>query len=329
MAVGLVSYGLYLPEGIETAEQMSARCGLTLEELHALGIRQRHLPADEDQPVVMAVKAARKAFETAGDMDPMAVDVVIWTGEEYKDYIAQTPSIRLQEEVGCKKAWAFDLVGQSVTLIQGLKVARDLMAGDTTIRTVLLAGGTRNIDLVKRDNPDTRFLLPCSASGGALILRRGHDRNILLDTAFLVHPDMADEVFVPGGGTEFPFSPDNLNSDSMFFQARHPEKVAAYLERRWAAALCETAGKLQSAPDIGYLALRHLTPSDRKKVLGVLGTDPHLSAELDNFGHHGTNDPLISLDLGLKRKAVRQGTIVTMLNGGIGFTYAAAALRWG
>ena len=329
MTVGLVSYGLYLPKGIETAEQIAARCGLTEEQLYGLGIRQRYLPAFEDQPVAMAVKASQSAFQSAGGLDPMEVDVVIWTGEEYKDYIAQTPSIRLQEETGCKNAWAFDLVGQSVTLIQGLKVAHDLVAGDASVRTVLLAGGTRNIDLVKCDNPDTRFLIPCSASGGAVILRRGHDRNRLLETAFLVHPEMADEVFVPGGGTENPFSPENLDTDIMFFQTRHTEKVADYLEQKWVAALCETARKLRGAPDIGYLALRHLAPCDRKKVMDTLGIEPHRSADLDSYGHHGTNDPLISLDLGLKSQSVKPGTVVAMLNGGIGFTYAAAALRWG
>ena len=102
MTVGIVSYGLYLPETFETAEQIAERCCLTIEEVHALGVRQRYLPSDEDQPVGMAVKAAQKALESANEMDPMEVDVVIWTGEEYKDYIAQTPSIRLQEETGAE-----------------------------------------------------------------------------------------------------------------------------------------------------------------------------------------------------------------------------------
>ena len=154
MTVGIVSYGLYLPENKESADQIAAQCGMTVDEVRALGIRQRCLPSKEDQPVPMAVKAAQKALESADSLDPMDVDVVIWTGEEYKDYIAQTPSIRLQEEMGCRNAWAFDLVAQSVTLIQGLRLARDLIAGDDSIQTVLLAGGTRNIDLVGPKNPD-------------------------------------------------------------------------------------------------------------------------------------------------------------------------------
>ena len=329
MAIGIVSYGLYLPDRIESAEQIAETADLTVDEIHRLGIKHRYLPSDDDQPVPMAVKAARKALESAGNLDPMDVDVVIWTGEEYKDYIAQTPSIRLQEETGCKNAWAFDLVAQSVTLIQGLKLARDLIAGDDSVQTVLLAGGTRNIDLVDPGNPDTRFLLPCSASGGAVIVQKNHRRNVLLDTAFRVDPEMADEVYVPGGGTEIPFSPDNLNTAVMFFQTPRPEKVAAYLKQRWTAALCETVARLHAGNRIGYLALRHLSTQDRATVLQALGLSAGQSMDLENYGDHGTNDPLISLDLGIRHNAVKDGDIVTLLTGGIGFTYAAASIRWG
>jgi len=181
MKIGIVSYGLYFPKDFETADDVATKAGLTSQDVMALGIKSKCLPSQEDQPVSMAVKAAEEAFERAGGVQPTDVDVVIWTGEEYKDYIAQTASIRLQEETGCRNAWAFDLVGQGVTFILGMRVARDLMVGDESINTVLLAGGTRNVDLVDYDNPNTHFLLASSASGGAMLLRRGHGKNGLLD----------------------------------------------------------------------------------------------------------------------------------------------------
>ena len=137
--IGVVSYGLYIPDGFETADAVAEKSGLTVDAVKALGIERKFIPATDDQPVTMAVKAAKQAFKGARDIKPLDVDVVLWTGEEHKDYIAQTASIRLQEEVGCCNAWAFDLVGQGVTSILGLRVARDLMIGDQTVNTVLLA----------------------------------------------------------------------------------------------------------------------------------------------------------------------------------------------
>ena len=329
MDIGIVNYSIYLPEKFETAAEVADRAGLTVEEVIDLGIERKNKPCKEDQPVTMAVRAAVQVLERAEGVTPDDIDLVIWTGEEYKDYIAQTAAIRLQEEVGCRNGWAFDLVGQSVTFIQGLRVARDIMVGDDSVNTVLLAGGARNVDLVDYANPHTRFLLATSASGGAIIIRRGHKKNLLLNTAFSVHPEMADEVYVPGGGTEHPFSPENLNSTIMYFQVFNPEIIAEYFSARWAGALAETAKKALKGKRPDYLALRHLAPVHLRQVLEELGLTDQQSASLAGWGHHGVNDVLISLDLGLKSGAVRDGSLVGMVSGGIGFSYAAAAIRWG
>ncbi len=329
MNIGIVSYGLYTPAAFDTTEDVAAKSGMVPDDVLKLGIEKKCRPDPLDQPVVMAAKAAGQALERARGLNPEDVDVVIWTGEEYKDYVAQTPSIRLQEEIGCRDAWAFDLVGQGVTTLQGLRTARDLITGDDRIRTVLLAGGTRNVDLVNPTNPDTRFLLAASASGGAVILQQGHNANLLLDTAYTVDCKMADEVYVPGGGTEIPFALDNLSSDSMFYQTPRPEVVANYLKDRWTGGLCGVARRVLDNSTLDYLALRHLSRADRATVLDLLGLAPEQSAPLYSWGDHGTNDVLISLDLGLKSGAIQDGSLVAMVAAGIGFTYAAALIQWG
>ncbi|MBI4776779.1 MAG: hypothetical protein HY788_21795 [Deltaproteobacteria bacterium] len=327
--MGLVSYGLYLPEHYETAEAVAARAGMSVEECLALGIELRYAPSHSDHPVPMAKKAAVQAFERAGKVTPEEVDLVLWAGEEYKDYIAQTASIRLQEEVGCKNAWAFDLVGQGVTSIQALRLAHDMIVGDRTVRTVLIAGGTRNIDLVDSANPDTRFLLPASASGSAMIVQRGYRNNRLLSTAFIVDAAMADEVYVPGGGTEHPFTPENLHSPMRYFTTPNPEKTAAYLSDRWPQALAAVVKKALGGQRLDYLALRHLSNAHRSMVLSLLGVSEAQSPSLNRYGHHGPNDAVLSLHLGLESGRIEEGSVVAMAMAGIGFTYASAVLRWG
>ncbi|WP_025323680.1 3-oxoacyl-[acyl-carrier-protein] synthase III C-terminal domain-containing protein [Deferrisoma camini] len=327
-SIGIVSHGVYLPLRRETAARVASRAGLGKEEVEALGIRCRPVPGPGDHPVPMAVQAARQALARGG-VEPEQVDVVIWTGEEYKDYVAQTAAIRLQEEVGCRNAWAFDLVGQGVTSLVGLRVARDLMMGDDTIRTVLLAGGTRNVDLVDPRNPQTRFLLAYSASGGALLLRKDHPRNRLLGLAFHVDPDMADAVYVPGGGTEQPFCEENLGTPAMFFQTAAPAALAEYLATRFPTGLVAVARVALQGRRPDYLALRHLPPAVREQILSTLGIRDRRSASLAEWGHHGTNDVILSLELGVRSGALRNGDLTVLVSAGIGFTYAAATVQWG
>ncbi len=334
-SLGLVSYGLYLPSGFETAEEIAERSGLSRHQvIEELGLERKCLPSAEDLPVVMAVKAARQALERAREIDPEEIDVVIWTGEEYKDYICQTAGIRVQEEMGARKAWAFDLIGQGTTSLVGLRTAQDLMIGDPSVHTVLLAGGTRNIDLVDYSNPHTRWMLPASASGSALLLRRRHTRNRLLGTGFSVDPEMADEVYVPGGGTVMPFSQENLGTEAMFFRVNHPREMESYLSERMAPRIVDLirktmtkAGFTGDVPD--YLALRHLRPKERARVLGELKLRTESTDTLTDIGHHGPNDVIIALDRGVKRKFIKKGSRVMLVSVGIGFTYGAALIQWG
>lgn len=324
MKPGIVSYGLYFPEEFETADEIADLAGISSRQVRALGIEKKHKPSASDQPVTMASKAAASALDAAEEISSEDVDVVLYTGEEYKDYIAQTAAIRLQEELGCRRAFAFDLVGQGVSMLTGLRVAGDMMTGDREINTVLLAGGTRNIDLVDYKRADTRFLLPYSASGAAVLLRGGCGQYFLENLVFIADPEMADQVCVPGGGTSIPFAEDNLDSKVMFYQTADPQKVSSYLKRRWPAGLVDAARKAAEDRKIDYLAMRHTSPAERDFILSELGLSDEKSAKLYDLGHHGSNDVIISLDLGLKQGAAGPGSRVVMVSGGTGFEYAAA-----
>ena len=162
-----------------------------------------------------------------------------------------------------------------------------------------------------------------------MILKRDHPENHLLETAFCVDAEMADAVYVPAGGTEIPFSEDNLSSALMFFQVTHPEKLTEYLKKQWASALCGIAKKVLPDKPPDYLALRHLSVNDRQRVLDALNVNSNQSLSLAEWGHHGPNDVIISLDLALKTGAIREGSRVIMVSGSIGFSYGAALVRWG
>jgi 3-oxoacyl-[acyl-carrier-protein] synthase-3 len=140
---------------------------------------------------------------------------------------------------------------------------------------------------------------------------------------------MADAVYVPAGGTEIPFSEDNLSSALMYFQVNQPEKLAEYLKKQWAAALCGIAKKALPDKPPDYLALRQLSVNDRQQVLDALKVNSDQSLSLAEYGHHGPNDVIISLDLALKTGAIRENSLVVMVSGSIGFSYAAALVRWG
>ena len=119
---------------------------------------------------------------------------MISVSEEYKERPLMVSGIKIQQLVGARNAWAVDVAQRCCTTIAGLTLARALMQTDARVRTVLLAGGYRNGDLIDYTNPRVSFMYSLAAGGGAMLLRRDHDRNELLGGALISDGDFADDV---------------------------------------------------------------------------------------------------------------------------------------
>ena len=124
----------------------------------------------------MGIIAAKQAIDKAG-IDPLEIDLVIYIGEEHKEYPLWTAGIKLQEAVGALNAWAFDVALRCGTTVMALKVAKAMMIADPRFKRFLLAGGYRNVDFIDYDNPRTRFMFNLGAGGGAILLKKGHNEN--------------------------------------------------------------------------------------------------------------------------------------------------------
>ncbi|MBC8443607.1 MAG: hypothetical protein H8D81_00675 [Deltaproteobacteria bacterium] len=47
------------------------------------------------------------------------------------------------------------------------------------------------------------------------------------------------------------------------------------------------------------------------------------------FGHHGQNDQILSLELGIEEGRLKNGDLVLMIAAGIGYAWNALVMRWG
>ena len=116
----------------------------------------------------------------------------------------------------------------------------------------------------------------------------------------------------------------------MYYQTPRPQIVSEYLRLQFGKRLAKVIQSAVGAKkSLDYLALRHLSPGDRKQVLSELNLSPEKSKSLEEVGCHGTNDPLISLDLALEKGTISDGATVLLASSGIGFSYAAATIQWG
>jgi 3-oxoacyl-[acyl-carrier-protein] synthase-3 len=332
--IGLVAAGCYTPQTTISAAEIAARSGIPEDVIRLkFGLERKTVAGPNDHTNAMALWAAQDALARAS-FPAEEIDVVLCTTEEWKEYPLWTAGIKLAYDLGARRAWALDVQLRCSTTIAALKVAQALLRSDPKLRTILIAGGYRNGDLVDFANPRSRFLINLSAGGGALLLQRGYARNVLLGNALQVDGSFSLDVIIPVGGTVQPLTPEALAAGLYRLDVPDVEGMRARLDQRSLAnflavidaALAESG---RARADIGYLNLLHMKRSAYDGLLETLGLRPEQSYYLSEFGHMGQQDQAVSICKGLETGRLRDGQLMVMAAAGIGYAWGASVVQWG
>ncbi len=92
-----------------------------------------------------------------------------------------------------------------------MKIAKDMMTADENINTVLIAGGYRNGDFVDYTDNNMSMMFNLGTGGGAIILRKNYNKNLLLGSHIITDGSLARDVGVKYGGTINPITNDNID----------------------------------------------------------------------------------------------------------------------
>lgn len=332
--VGIVAAGTYIPKTYITAGEIAGLTGIPEDVIATkFGLVRKPVPGPDDHTNAMALWAAQDAVARAG-IEPEEIDLVLCTTEEYKEYPLWTAGIKLAYDLGATRAWAIDVALRCSTTIAALKMAKALMLTDPAINTVLIAGGYRNGDLVDYSNPRSRFLINLSAGGGALVLRKGYEHNLLLGSAVLVDGSFSLDVIVPAGGTMQPISAQALREHRNKLEVPDPEGMKQRLDKlsmqnflRVIDLALEQSGYTRA--DIGYLNILHMKRSAHDFVLRELGLRDDQTFYLNEFGHLGQQDQMVSIQKGLETGRLKAGDLMVIVAAGIGYAWGASVVKWG
>jgi 3-oxoacyl-[acyl-carrier-protein] synthase-3 len=215
-----------------------------------------------------------------------------------------------------------------------MKMAKDMMIADDDINTVLICGGYRNSDFVDYADPNMSMMFNLAAGGGALILKKNYNKNLLLGSHIISDGSMARDAGVIFGGTENPITCENAGKAYKSLTLMNPDHMKNRLNEvsmdNWMRCIDKAFEKSGvDKKELGYLAVLHFKQSMYQHMLGLLGLNGDQSIYLNNIGHVGQIDQIISLELGLRQEKIKDGTIIAMIAAGIGYAWAANVIRWG
>ena len=334
--IGIVGTGIYIPKNRITAKEIADQTNGVWETQaikSKLGINEKTMPGPNDGTQEMGVYAAKEAIIKSG-IDPLEIDLILNIGEEWKEYPLTTSGIYLQEKIGASNAWAIDLQQRCCTTISTMKIAKDMMIADEEIKTVLIAGGYRNGDFVDYTDKNMSMMFNLGAGGGAIILKKNHHENLLLGSHIITDGSLARDVGVKYGGTENPITCENADQAYKSLTMFDPEHMKNRLNDvsmdNWMYCIKKAFEKSNlEQSELGYLAVLHFKKSMYKMMLEQLNLTEDQSIYLNNIGHIGQIDQIISLQMAIEQNKIKNGTVIAMVAAGIGYAWAANVIKWG
>ena len=335
--VGIVGMGTYLPKKIMTAKEISdATNGVWSEDavINKLGIVQKYVPTDDpcDGTQEMGALAALKCLENTG-FDPLDIDVILCITEEWKEYPLTTSACYVQDRIGAKNAWGIDVQNRCCTAVSAMKIAKDMLIADDEIDTILVCGGYRNCDMIDYTDSGVSFMFNLGAGGGAILLKKNYGKNLLLGTHIMSDGSVVHTCGGKVGGIMNPVTAENVKEMNMLRLMDSP-KMKGLLNTvsmpNWYHCIDEALRKSgMTRKDIGYLDILHIKRSGHLGMLKDLGLTEEQTIYLEDYGHVGQVDQILSLKLALEQGKVKPGTVVCMIAAGIGYTWAANVIQWG
>ncbi len=288
------------------------------------GIRERRIAGPDETLAQHAARAGELALEAAS-VSPEDVDLII-LATVTPDMPIPATACTVQQRLGCRRAWAFDMQAGCSGYIYAQSVAKQfLLTGKA--RQVLVIGA----ELLSRylDWEDRTTCVIFADGAGATLMTSGEPPRGVLASALHTDGSMADFITMPGGGSLHPPTVQTLQERLHFVKMRGNEtfKIAVRSLEEVSREVLEAAG-LRST-DVDWFIPHQANGRIIDAVGERLGIGPERCfVNIDRYGNTSAASIPIALDEAVRSGRVRRGHVVLMAAFGAGLTWAASVVRW-
>ncbi len=292
------------------------------------GIRERRV-ADESQATsALAIEAARGALQRA-ELSPEDVDLVI-VATITPDTITPATAVYVQDQLGCKRAAAFDLSAACTGFVYGLAVAANFCQTGF-YRHVLVVGAEALSRFIDFEDRSTCILFGDGA--GAVVVSRSdaedEDGPAVLDSVLRADGSGAELIEIQAGGSARPATPETVAAKQHFL-AMNGREVFKFATKVF-AELVETALERNqiTVDDLALVVphqVNHRIIDAALKRIAI--PEDRLFLNLDRYGNTSAASVPIALDEAVAAGRLSRGDYVLFAAFGAGLTWGYNLLRW-
>jgi 3-oxoacyl-[acyl-carrier-protein] synthase-3 len=288
------------------------------------GIRERHYANPGVASSHLGTEAAKKLLAAKG-VDAEEIELIV-VATVTPDMFFPATACLIQDRLGAKKAWGFDLSAACSGFAYALTVGAQFV-GAGTHKKVLVIGSDVMTSIL--DYKDRATCVLFGDGAGAVLLEPAADGEGILDFAHDVDGSGGANLYMPGGGSLNPASQETVEK-RMHYVHQEGAQVFKYAVRRMseqAVTILERNGL--TSKDLALVVPHQANLRIIRGMQERLGVDD--SKVMVNIDHYG-NTTAGTIPLGLmeavEQKRLKKGDLVLLIAVGAGYTTGAVLMRW-
>ena len=323
----IASLATYVPPKVLTNADLEKMVETTDDWImQRVGIRERHIVDAGVATSDLGKEAALLAIERAG-ITPEDISLII-VGTVTPDMMFPSTACLIQNKIGAKKAWGFDISAACSAFTYSLTTASQMVATGAHKHALVVGADVMSSIIDYKDR--TTCVLFGDGAGAVVVSAAEEGEPAILDFEHEIDGSGGDALFMPAGGSRRPPSHETID-ERMHYVKQDGARVFKFAVRKTEEIARRILDRNHLKPSdldlfISHQANKRIIESAVEK-LGI-GPDKTL-VNIERFGNTTAATIPLALNDAVCAGRLKKGDLVLLASVGAGFTVGAVLLRWG
>jgi 3-oxoacyl-[acyl-carrier-protein] synthase-3 len=316
----------YLPPRVVTNADLEKRVDTNDEWIRSrTGIRERHYADPGVAASHLGTEAAKKLLKE-NNVNPEEIELIVLASVT-PDMLFPATACLIQDRLGAKNAWGFDLSAACSGFAYALTVGAQFV-GSGAHKKVLVIGSDVMTSILDFTDRATCVLFGDGA-GAVLLEPAANDNEGILDFMHDVDGSGGSCLYMPGGGSLNPATIETVEK-RMHYVHQEGQQVFKYAVRR----MCELATELlerngYTSKDLALVVPHQANLRIIRAMQERLGVDDSkVMVNIERYGNTTAGTIPLGLMDALTEKRLNKGDLVLLVAVGAGYTSGSVLLRW-
>jgi 3-oxoacyl-[acyl-carrier-protein] synthase-3 len=290
-----------------------------------VGIRERHLVSEGMATSDMAVEAAKKCLAERGIAADQLDAIIVATVTP--DMFFPATACLVQDRLGAKGAWGFDLSAACSGFVYALQVGAKLVESGAHSKVMVIGADTMSsiIDYTDRST----CVLFGDGAGAVLIEPTAEDEIGMIDFVHEIDGSGGPALNMPGGGSLHPSTVETVQR-KMHYVHQDGQAVYKFAVRK----MVEASEAVLNRNGISVNDLACFIPHQANKRIITSSIErlnlplERVIINIDRYGNTTAGTIPLAMQTAREEGKLKKGDLVLATTVGAGFTVGSSLLRW-